>query len=99
MTPLLSSSSVVCWSQSQASSDLDGSVVLLNYQNGTYYTLDNVAARIWNLMQEPRKVSDICDTVVKEYEVERQRCEQDVMRLLDQAARAGLIEVRDGDAC
>ena len=98
MARALSPSSLVCWSPSQASSDLDGSVVLLNFKTGVYYTLEDVAARIWNLIQEPRTIAAIRDTIVREYDVEPERCEKDVMRLLDEAARAGLIEVRDREA-
>jgi hypothetical protein len=98
MAQALSPSSLVCWSASQASSDLDGSVVLLNFNTGVYYTLEDVAARIWDLMKEPRTIAAIRDTIVREYDVEPERCEKDVMRLLDRAARAGLIEVRDREA-
>src|ERR1700733_10702694 len=94
----ISPSSVVCWSQNQVSSELDENIVLLNVQSGVYYNLECVAARVWTLMQQSRCVADICDTIVKEYEVEPERCEHDVICLLNKAARAELIEVQDGAA-
>lgn len=45
-------------------------------------------------MREPRLVSDIRDVIAGEYEVERDRCERDILGLLRELAAQGLIEVK-----
>jgi hypothetical protein len=93
---MISPSSIVVASGDQISSDLAGEVVMLNLKNGTYYGLDQVGARIWELIQAPQPVAAVRDTIVAEYEVTAERCEADLLVLLGQLADAELIEVRDG---
>jgi hypothetical protein len=40
-------------------------------------------------------VSELRDAILKEYEVERHRCEADIMGLLQDLLENGLIEVRN----
>lgn len=77
----------------QVSSDLGEDAVILNLKTGIYHGLDAVGARIWNLVQEPKTVSDILNTLLQEYDVEPERCEREVGVLLQKLADAGLIEV------
>lgn len=92
---MLSKDSIVVASKDQVSSDLAGEVVMLNLKNGTYYGLDEVGARIWNLIQAPRSVGTIRDTILDEYDVEPERCESDLLTLLRDLESAGLVEVKD----
>ena len=89
-------SSVIVATKDQVSSDLAGETILLSLQTAMYYGLDQVGARIWELVQQPTRVADIRDAIAREYEVELERCERDVLDLLRQLAAEGLIEVRDG---
>lgn len=83
--------SVVVGSSGQVSCDLDGEAAILNLETGTYYGLDRVGARIWNLLETPTKVAAIRDTIVQEFDVDVQRCEQDVLSLLERLSAEGLI--------
>ena len=96
MSSAVSVSSSVVVVGNQVSSDLGGEVAILDLTGGTYYGLDPVGARIWSLIQEPRKVEEIRDILVSEYEVEQDRCERDLIALLQGLADEALIEVRDG---
>lgn len=86
-------SSVVA-AREQVSSDLGGEVAILDLKSGIYYGLDAVGAQIWSLLQEPRTVEEIRDVLVREYEVDDERCERDLVALLQSLADEGLIEVR-----
>jgi hypothetical protein len=88
--------SIVVATKDQVSSDLGGETVLLSMQSAMYYGLDEVGTRIWELLGQPIRVSDICDAIEREYDVERERCEADVLGLLRELAAKGLIEVTDG---
>jgi hypothetical protein len=91
----LSVSSSVVATKDQVSSDLAGEVAILHLKDGTYYGLDAVGARIWSLIQKSRTVQEIRDILVSEYEVEPDRCESDLIALLQRLANEELIEVRD----
>lgn len=89
----ISKRSVVMAAKDQVSCDLSGEAVILNLKSGVYYGLDTVGARIWNLIQEPTTVGEVRDVLVREYEVEPERCERDLLALLEKLADAGLVEV------
>ena len=95
---MLTQHSIVAVAGEQISSDLAGEAVILNLRDGVYYGLDDVGARIWNLIHEPRSVKQVCDQIFEEYDVSASQCERDVLALLDELAAAGLIEVRDATA-
>ena len=91
----ISECSMVVAAKDQVSADLSDEVVMLDLESGVYYGLDAVGARIWSLIQEPRAVGDIRDTLLEEYQVEPNRCERELLALLRELAAEGLIEVQD----
>jgi hypothetical protein len=93
---MISTSSVIVAAQDQVSSDLGKEAVILNLKNGVYYGLDAVGTRVWSLIQEPRAVHEIRDVLLNEYEVEPERCEGDLLALLEELAAENLVEVGDG---
>jgi hypothetical protein len=79
----------------QVSSDLGGEVAILDLGAGMYYGLDEVGARIWELVQEPRMVEEIQGFILDEYGVDPATGRRDVLALLQELADKRLIEVRD----
>ena len=84
---------VVTAADDQVSCEMEGGQVILNLENGVYYELDGVGARIWELLQEPRKVDVLRDVVMDEYDVELGQCERDLKDLLADLASHGLIRI------
>jgi hypothetical protein len=95
MKGLGSGGSTVVVAKEQVSCDLGGEAAILNLKSGVYYGLDPVGARIWNLIQEPKSLNEIREILLKEYDVEPDRCDRDLLALLQKLASEGLIEVRD----
>lgn len=91
----ISESSIVAAIQDQVSCDLDGEAAILSLKKGVYYGLDPVGTHIWNLIQEPRRVSQVRDALLKRYVVEPDRCQRDLLVLLQELAAEGLIEVKN----
>ncbi len=95
MKRTLSVNSSVTASKDQVSTDLGDEVAILHLKAGIYYGLDGVGARVWSLIREARAVREIRDVLVSEYEVDPDRCESDLITLLQRLADEGLIEVRN----
>ncbi len=92
----ISRNSVVVVAQRQVSSELlDDEVVVLDVQEGAYFVLNPVGARIWSLIQEPKTVGALIDALLEEYDVEEDRCAREVTDLLQDLARRKLIDIRD----
>jgi hypothetical protein len=92
---LISPDSIVVVSQDQVSSDLAGESVILNLKNGTYYGLNELGSVIWESIQEPKTVADICGNILQDYEVDAEACLSSVQALLIDLVDAQLIEIRN----
>ena len=79
----------------QVSCPLDGDTVILHLGSGTYYGLNAVGSTIWNLIQEPRTIDEIHNRLLQQYEADAGDCERDLLNLLDDLTKAGLVEIRD----
>ena len=82
---MVSLQSTVVAATEQVSADLDGEMAILNLSNGVYYGLNPVGARVWELVQAPGTVAALCEQLLAEFDVERGRCEQEVLALLASA--------------
>jgi hypothetical protein len=68
-------------------------VVVLDLATGTYFGLDPVGARMWELIAEGQTLGEICDRMLEEYEVTREDLERDTLRLAGELQEQGLIQV------
>jgi hypothetical protein len=80
------------------SRELSGELVLLNLESGVYYGLDHVGTRVWQLLLEDKSVSDVCDAMVGEYEVQPDVLQEDVSALVRELCEKGLVMRREGQA-
>lgn len=71
--------------------ELGGELALLDLRSNTYYGLNRVGARIWDLIQEPRSLPQLCEAIMEQFDVEPTRCRADVEALVRQLADAKLI--------
>ena len=67
--------------------------VILDLVSGTYFGLDPVGARIWQLLGEGRTLAEVCESMLAEYEVSRDEIERDVNELLAALVDKSLIKV------
>jgi len=82
---------VITLSTHAVSCELGGETVILDIPSGQYYALSEIGARIWQLLEKPQSLTDVCDQLAQEYNVDRNRCEADVSALISQMASHGLI--------
>ncbi len=74
--------------------DMDGALVMLHIQRGSYYGLDGIGPRIWELIGNPISLDDLTDTLCLEYDIDPATCRMDVSALLDDMISAGIVSVR-----
>lgn len=86
--------SIVVASTDQVSGELqEGDLAILNLKDGVYYGLNSVGSRIWSLLQNPKSVAEIRDTLLAEYNVEAEVCTRELIALLSNLSSKQLIEV------
>jgi hypothetical protein len=67
--------------------------VLLNKQTNQYFMLDEVGARLWALLQDGKSPGESCHELLEEYEVDPVQLECDLLELLDDLEKHGLVEI------
>ena len=77
------------------SAELPGEVIFLDEKSASYWGLSEVGLRVWTLVQQPRTILQIVDTLETEYDIGRRQCERDVLELISDMAEKGLVVVDD----
>lgn len=80
-------------SKSHLSTSIQGERVILNTETGKYFALNEVASRIWELIQVPNSLGAIAQTLVSEYKVELAQVESDAQLVIDELVAMGLAYV------
>ena len=66
----------VLWSR------IDNEAILLNLNNGYYYTLNAVGCEVWNLLDGDQTVKEIATALCNIYDVTQEQLERDLLALL-----------------
>jgi hypothetical protein len=71
--------------------EMSGEAVLVNLASGTYFGLDGVGTRIWQLLSQQKGKEEVVAALVQEYDVEESKVAGDVDALLQQLLDKGLV--------
>jgi Coenzyme PQQ synthesis protein D (PqqD) len=77
---------------------MDGEAILINLSNGIYYSMDKVGAVVWELVERNFSPEEMVASIVSRYEVETEKAQADVERLLKELVDEKLILAADGVA-
>lgn len=73
--------------------EVDGELVALHVENGTCYGFNSTATRIWAMIEEPKRLSALRDSLVGEFDVAPDVCEAELLDLLKDLEGDGLVEL------
>jgi len=74
---------------------LEGETILLDPDAGTYYALNEVGSRVWDLAAAGPSVAAIRHLLLAELTVDEETLARDLDDLLARLAAEGLVEVRE----
>ena len=89
---MLELSTVVKRTAQQVSCNLNEDVAILDLKNAVYFGLEGVGAYIWETLEQPKSVAELCRSVVGAFDVPQERCHADVLAFLGYMKEAGLVE-------
>jgi hypothetical protein len=70
-------------------------LIMVNIASGYYYGLSDVARKIWDAIEHPKRVSDLIDDLTASYNVSSSSCEQQTLSFLNALLEEGLLKVKD----
>ena len=77
------------------SAEIGEETVMLSIEHGMYYGMDEIGSLIWELLEQPRQVSEICDSLLARFDVERETCENEVLAFLNRLNNQRLLHVAE----
>ena len=80
----------------QISSEAGDEEVVLHLDTGQYHGLEGVGAFVWRSVRDGATVGELENAIRQEYEVEAERCRDDLQTLLAELHERKLLEFHDG---
>ena len=73
-------------------------IVMLGLEQGEYFGLDPIGSRIWELLEQPMTVAELCQQLVELYAADTEECQQDTLDFLQELYGAKIIKIVDTPA-
>ncbi len=73
---------------------LNDEVVIFQTDRGTYLKLNAQASAVWDLLEEPTTLGQLCERLQERYAVAPETCRADVTAVLEQMRREAVVEMQ-----
>jgi hypothetical protein len=70
---------------------LNDELVMMDIPKGKYFSLNPVATHIWDLLEHPLSLEELCGKLIEEYEVDSVQCTKEVEVHLKEMNKLGLV--------
>jgi hypothetical protein len=96
-SPLVSAETRLEQCERTACRVIDGKAIVITIDRNELHVLNDVGTRVWQLA-DGRRLNEIVDAVVQEFEVDRERAALDVYRFAEQLLAVGAARLSKGGA-
>jgi hypothetical protein len=72
-------------------SEIDGDVVILSIDSGHFFHLNATGSRLWDLLDAPMTVAELCDKARERFAVDADECRRDVGAFVQGLRDKGLL--------
>jgi len=90
---MTSPASIYRKSTKQVSCKIHDEVAILDLDKAVYFGLQGAAVHIWDVLETPRSVADICASVADAFDISENECRTDVVDILANLQGEGLVEI------
>ncbi len=67
--------------------------VILDLEAGRYYSFEDAALVIWDLLEGPQTLAGIVENLTAGYDVTRDQCQTDVAKFIDRLMQKSLVRL------
>ncbi len=71
---------------------VNGEAVILNLDNGYYYSLNRVGTRIWEALNKQKSLGEIANFLKEEYQLPEKQLKNDLLGLIKDLEKERLID-------
>lgn len=87
-------SSKIIKNDSLVASELDDGLVMMSLENNSYYGLNPIGKRIWELLDEKQTYNELIEKLTQEYDISKEKCEKDILELLESLEKEEIISIQ-----
>ena len=73
--------------------ELEGESVLLNLKGEHYFGLDETGTQMWKCLANARSIKDAEESLLSQYEVDRETLRRDLEELVEKLVKRGLLKI------
>jgi hypothetical protein len=73
------------------SAKMDDEIVMLDVVRGQYFGIGGIGPRIWQLLEDSRPLSELCETLCREFRVDPESCRSDTLAFVGELVEIGLV--------
>lgn len=92
MSSPISATDVLRQTEGQVAAELEGQVVILSSDTGSYYNLNSIGSAIWRQIDGTKSVDDICRYLTDTYEVSPTEALVEVQTFMEKLRERKLLE-------
>src|SRR5262245_15901231 len=70
---------------------MDGEAIIINLQNGIYYSMDKAGGLVWEMIERKYTIEETITAITRRYSVSRADAQRDVEQLLEKLLEENLV--------
>ncbi len=75
------------------SAEIGGEAIMMSIEKGAYFGLNPVATRIWDLIEQPKTMAELIQSITDEYEVSAEQAVDDVHAFVADMIERGIAQL------
>jgi hypothetical protein len=81
------------------SREIEGDTVLLSMTRSEYFGLNSTGTRVWQLLQHPCRLDEVCAAIAAEFDVDAAEVQRDVLTVVHDLVAHDLVRIVSDPAC
>lgn len=74
-------------------SEMDGDLVMMSIEHGSYFGISGVGTRVWALLKQPTSIAEISAEIGREFDVDAATCEADMLAFAEALLEHGVARL------
>ena len=74
--------------------EVGDTLVMMDLDEGRYYELNPMGARVWALIESGPRVAELCEALIAEYEIAPETCRRETRAFLEELSRLAVVRIR-----
>lgn len=83
----------VVQSKDVLATSVDSETVMASISNDKYYGLNPISTSIWELLEQPKSLLEVCDSLLESYDVDMETCQNEVLVFVESLVEAQILEI------